>query len=152
MGEIGLNGLTGRTPEGTGPREVSRTFGRDTVRIAEARGFAAEYLAETQRDRDRPLPPGATGTVQLVVSELVTNAVKYGAGPVELVLARTGDLLSVTVRDGGSTLPVPRPADPGRVGQHGLEIVAALCQDVDIRREPTGKRVTARIALGGPAA
>jgi anti-sigma regulatory factor (Ser/Thr protein kinase) len=83
----------------------------------------------------------------LVVSELITNAVKYGRGLIELTLSRTDDTLTVTVRDGGTTLPVTRSADPGRVGQHGLEIVAALSQSLEIRPEAAGKRVTALIAL-----
>ncbi len=83
-----------------------------------------------------------------MVSELITNAVKYGADPIELTLSLTDDAVTVTVRDGDTTLPAPRPADPARVGQHGLEIVAALSQTVDVRREPSGKRISAQIALG----
>ncbi|PWJ02237.1 ATP-binding protein [Streptomyces sp. NWU49] len=96
--------------------------------------------------RARALSDSVVQAVQLVVSELVTNAVKYGSGPVELSLVLEADVVIVTVRDGDTTLPSPRPANPDRVGQHGLEIVLALCQDVDIRREPAGKRITARIA------
>ncbi len=40
-----------------------------------------------------------------------------------------------------ATLPVPRSPDPGRAGQHDLEIVIALCQSFEMRREPTGKRI-----------
>jgi hypothetical protein len=42
---------------------------------------------------------------------------------------------------------VARAADPGRVGQHGLEIVMAISQGFEAQREPVGKRITARIAL-----
>ncbi|MEW1873096.1 ATP-binding protein [Streptomyces caelestis] len=148
MGDTGPNGSSiGRAPADAGLREVSMTFGRDTLRIADARDFAAGYLAAPGKGRRHALPEDAVGAVLLVVSELMTNAVKYGSDPIELVLARADDMVTVTVRDGGTTLPVPRPADPCRVGQHGLEIVAALSRDVDIRREPPGKRVTARIAL-----
>ncbi|WP_434096751.1 DUF4982 domain-containing protein [Streptomyces mirabilis] len=37
--------------------------------------------------------------------------------------------------------------DPGRVGQHGLEIVLAVCQIFCVHREPVGKRITAAIEL-----
>nr|CAJ89447.1 putative anti-sigma factor, regulator of HasL and HasR [Streptomyces ambofaciens ATCC 23877] len=150
MGGSGLNGPSiRRAPDGAeaGPQGLSTTFRRETLRIAEARRVAAEYLAASQRGRDHALPERTADAVQLVVSELITNAVKYGRGLIELTLARTDDTLTVTVRDGGTTLPVTRPADPGRVGQHGLEIVAALSQAVEIRREASGKRVTALIAL-----
>ena len=62
-------------------------------------------------------------------------------------MALAEDVLSVTVGDGETTLPRARPADPRRVGQHGLEIVAALSRDVEVVQEESGKRVTARIAL-----
>jgi hypothetical protein len=41
-------------------------------------------------------------------------------------------------------------ADPTRVGQHGLEIVMALCRSFAIHREPVGKRITATVALADP--
>ncbi len=84
---------------------------------------------------------------QLVVSELVTNARKYAPGPVLLDLLITGNLLEVAVWDSGPVLPMARAADVGRVGQHGLEIVMAVCRSFEARREPVGKRITARIAL-----
>jgi hypothetical protein len=42
---------------------------------------------------------------------------------------------------------VARAADPDRVGQHGLEIVKAVAEDLFTERKPVGKRITARIAL-----
>jgi anti-sigma regulatory factor (Ser/Thr protein kinase) len=89
------------------------------------------------------------GDTQLVVSELVTNARKYAPGPVTLELRFTEGLLEVVVRDEDPELPVPRPADADRIGQHGLEIVKAIAQHFEARRERDGKRVTARIALVG---
>lgn len=148
MGEVGTDGVGGaEVPYGGGPPGLSVTFERGTFRVADARGVAVRYLAAARDERSEPWPDRAVQATELVVSELVTNAVKYGSGPVRLSLAVAEDVMSVTVRDGDTALPVPRPADPGRVGQHGLEIVAALSQHLDVRREPAGKRVTARIAL-----
>jgi hypothetical protein len=42
---------------------------------------------------------------------------------------------------------VAQAADPGRVGQHGLEIVMAVCQDFEVHREPVGKRPVASVML-----
>ena len=149
MSETGLNGSSmQRAPDGTGLRKVSVTYRREALCIADARHCATEYLTMSQRGRRTPLRESSAEAVQLVVSELMTNAVKYGSGPIELTLECTEEAVTVTVRDGDTTLPTPRPADPARVGQHGLEIVAALSQAVDIHREPSGKRVSARIALG----
>ncbi|MEU4654041.1 ATP-binding protein [Streptomyces sp. NPDC023723] len=145
MGEVGPDGAAGGgTAYEDGARRLSVTFDPGTFRVADARRLAVRYLAES---REEPWPDRVVQATQLVVSELVTNAVKYGSGPVRLSLAVADGVMSVTVRDGETALPTLRPADPGRVGQHGLEIVAALSQDLDVRREPTGKRVTARIAL-----
>lgn len=63
----------------------------------------------------------------------------------------------ISVRDTDPTLPAVCPADPGRDGQHGLEIVMAACQSFEVRREPVGKRARAAIVLtddpgGDPAA
>ncbi|WP_267889167.1 ATP-binding protein, partial [Streptomyces sp. MBT28] len=51
------------------------------------------------------MPERASEAVHLVVSELITNAVKYGADPIELTLSLTDDAVTVTVRDGDTTLP-----------------------------------------------
>ncbi|MFD3730432.1 ATP-binding protein [Streptomyces sp. NPDC058632] len=126
---------------------LSVTFERHVFRVADARDFALQFLAGSQNGREPTLSVRVVEATQLVVSELVTNAIKYGSGPIGLSLVLAEDTLSVTVRDGDTTLPRRRPADPRRVGQHGLEIVAALSQDVDVQREPTGKRITARISL-----
>lgn len=53
----------------------------------------------------------------------------------------------VTVRDTARAQVLAHPVDPRRVGQHGLEIVMAVVRAFQVRLEPTGKTVTARIAL-----
>ncbi|MFJ8542752.1 ATP-binding protein [Streptomyces sp. NPDC093586] len=123
------------------------TFERHAFRVADARSSALRFLDEAQNGGGPTLTAQVVEAAQLVVSELVTNAVKYGSGPIGLSLVLAEDTLSVTVRDGETTLPRRRSADPRRVGQHGLEIVAALSQDVVVQQEAAGKRVTARIPL-----
>ncbi|WP_030185283.1 ATP-binding protein, partial [Streptomyces sp. NRRL S-813] len=96
------------------------------------------------------------GMVQLVVSELVTNVRKHAPGPWLLSLELDGGGVEVSVWDTEPKAPVILPADPQRVGQHGLEIVTAVCQDFEVHREPVGKRITAAIEVaddpGGNAA
>ncbi|MER6683565.1 ATP-binding protein [Streptomyces olivaceoviridis] len=115
--------------------------------IAEARRHAADFLARVQREYGLPVSDRAMDLTRLVVSELVTNARKYAPGPVLLELRLVGGLVEVVVWDSDPALPMARPADPGRIGQHGLEIVMAVVQGFEVQREPVGKRVTARIAL-----
>ncbi|MFF8941488.1 ATP-binding protein [Streptomyces sp. NPDC014864] len=123
------------------------TLGAEPGSIATARHAAVLFLERLRAERGLPVSARALDLTQLVVSELVTNSLKYAPGPVLLDLGVDDDAVSVTVRDGGPLLPVARRADPGRVGQHGLEIVMAVARSFDVHPEPAGKRVTARIAL-----
>ena len=119
----------------------------DTYCIAEARRRAGDFLSRAQAEHGLPVTARAMDLTQLVVSELVTNALKYAPGPVLLDLRIVGGTLEVAVWDSDPVLPLARVADPGRVGQHGLEIVMAVCEGFEVQREPVGKHVTARIAL-----
>jgi anti-sigma regulatory factor (Ser/Thr protein kinase) len=64
----------------------------------------------------------------LLVSELVTNAVKYGGdGPIELLIDRPGDQLRFAVRDKGGPGPLPEIREPGASGGgHGLRLVDTI--------------------------
>lgn len=133
---------------------MGRVLGRGAVfegesgMIGEARRFTADFLGGVRTDQGRTVPTHVIGTAQLIVSELVTNACKYAPGPCLLDLVFDGDTVEITVWDTDSTLPVPYATEPGRIGQHGLEIVMALCEGYDVRREPVGKRVKVRLASG----
>ncbi|WP_308406128.1 ATP-binding protein [Streptomyces naphthomycinicus] len=115
--------------------------------IAAARQMAADFLTRAHTEHGVAVSQRAVELSRLVVSELVTNARKYAMGPILLDLRITGDLVEVAVWDSDPVLPVARAADAGRVGQHGLEIVMAVCQGFEAMREPVGKRITARLAL-----
>ncbi|WP_105968196.1 ATP-binding protein [Streptomyces geranii] len=119
----------------------------DGTCIARARHLMADFLGRARADHGMAVSTRAVGLAQLVVSELVTNAHKYAPGPLRMELRIVDDAVEVTVRDGVRVLPVARPVEPGRVGQHGLEIVMAVVQAFQVRLEPAGKSVTARIAL-----
>ncbi|MGW6057702.1 ATP-binding protein [Streptomyces sp. NPDC055189] len=115
--------------------------------IARARHLAAGFLARMQAEHGLPVSRRATDLTQLVISELVTNALKYAPGPVVVNLRITAGAVEVAVRDSGPVLPSARAADTGRVGQHGLEIVLAVAQRFEARQEAVGKSVTVSIAL-----
>ncbi|MFD8373829.1 ATP-binding protein [Streptomyces sp. NPDC059688] len=133
-------------PVAVGGRGRTAVLSGDGGCIAEARHLAAGFLAEVAAG-GRAVSERSLHLIQLVVSELVTNACKYAPGPVLLKLRLTGDTVEVEVWDGDPVLPTARPADPGRIGQHGLEIVKAIALALDAERVESGKRVTATIAL-----
>ena len=64
----------------------------------------------------------------LLVSELVTNAVKYGGdGPIELVVQRQAGRQRFVVRDPGGPGPLPEIREPGaQGGGHGLRLVDTI--------------------------
>ncbi|WP_205023367.1 ATP-binding protein [Streptomyces sp. HB132] len=126
----------------------SAAFDMDSGEIARARDFVRDFLSGAQRSLDGlHVSARALGAAQLVVSELATNVCKYAPGPCLLDLEVDGDMLGITMWDSGSVLPGTLRADPTRAGQHGLEIVLAVCQSFEVRREPVGKRVRVRISL-----
>ncbi len=119
--------------------------------IADARHHARAFLDRARTDLRLTVPARAMDLTQLVVSELVTNARKYAPGPLLMELRITADGVDIVVWDSDPTVPAARTADPGRIGQHGLEIVKAVTEDLFIEQEPVGKRVTARISLADDA-
>ncbi len=87
--------------------------------------------------------------VQLAVSELVTNAVRYGRPPVRLTLRADDETLSAGVHDGGQ--PLRRgPEHPGHDAEsgRGLAILAALGQRTGTRPEVGGKVVWVQFLRG----
>ncbi|MEU1479156.1 ATP-binding protein [Streptomyces sp. NPDC001668] len=135
-----------RMPEAA-PAEVTVALDGADGCIADARAQTSKFLARVQGEYGLPVSARAMDLGQLVVSELVTNALKYAPGPVLLQLRIADAMLEIDVWDTDPTLPLARAADAGRVGQHGLEIVMAVVQGIEVRREPVGKRVTARLTL-----
>lgn len=126
---------------------VSAAYDGDSSCISTARHLVAGFLTEVQAVHGLPVSERAMGMTQLVVSELVTNAVKYAPGPVMLDLQISAGAVRVSVWDSDPVLPDVAAGDPQRVGRHGLEIALAVCQAYEVRREPVGKCVTALIAL-----
>ncbi|MER7776744.1 SpoIIE family protein phosphatase [Streptomyces sp. NPDC096191] len=79
-------------------------------------------------------------TTELVVSELVTNAVRYAEGPIQVRLIRDRTLLC-EVADRGHTSPHLRHSAEDDEGGRGLFIVAQLVQRWGTRYSPSGKTI-----------
>ncbi|WP_255650180.1 ATP-binding protein [Frankia sp. ArI3] len=72
------------------------------------------------------LPEDVRSTAELLVSELVTNAVKYGQPPLWLLIEMRPGLIHASVSDTSTVLPQRRTAAPDAEGGRGLLVLDAL--------------------------
>lgn len=87
---------------------------------------------------DAPQAPLA----ELLVSEVATNAIRYGSGEDFVVaLAITGAVLRADVTDHSTAVPRARRAAPTEEGGRGLELVEMLSSAWGHRVVPEGKVV-----------
>ncbi|WP_369214025.1 ATP-binding protein [Streptomyces flavofungini] len=141
-------GTDDKSRAGQGARlRASRALAGDDGCIAEARHFATSFLDQARTGHEVSVSARAQDLTQLVVSELVTNALKYAPGPVLMDLRIDDGTVEVAVWDSDPTVPAARESDPGRIGQHGLEIVMRITDHLSVQRESVGKRITARLPL-----
>ncbi|MEV1078539.1 SpoIIE family protein phosphatase [Streptomyces sp. NPDC050211] len=84
----------------------------------------------------------AVPTTELIVSELVTNAIRHAHAPIMLRLIHNG-MLICEVSDGSSTSPHPRRARVLDEGGRGLLLVALLCERWGTRHTGAGKTIWA---------
>ena len=89
----------------------------------------------------------AVDDATLVVSELVTNAIRAGARRVGVDLSRDAGLLRIRVSDDGAGWPrVGRPGPTAQSGR-GLVLVAAVAEDWGVERLASGKEVWAELSV-----
>ncbi|WP_420708002.1 PAS domain-containing protein [Streptomyces sp. 142MFCol3.1] len=93
--------------------------------------------------------PEVTFPAELVVSELVTNAIRYGEPPIRLRLIHDADTLICEVSDSSHTAPHLRRAKIFDEGGRGLLLVAQLTQRWGSRHTPEGKTIWAELTLLG---
>ncbi|WPB88167.1 SpoIIE family protein phosphatase [Streptomyces malaysiensis] len=84
----------------------------------------------------------AVFTTELLLSELVTNAIRYASGPIQVRLLRDRSLIC-EVSDASSTSPHLRHAASTDEGGRGLFLVAQLAQDWGTRYTGRGKTIWA---------
>nr|WP_208778937.1 SpoIIE family protein phosphatase [Streptomyces griseorubiginosus] len=99
--------------------------------VSRARTAVTEQLAAWDLD-------DLAFTTELVVSELVTNAIRHATGPLQLRLLRDRALIC-EVSDGSSTSPRLRRARTEDEGGRGLFLVAQLTERWGTRYTPDGK-------------
>ncbi|MDH6622330.1 PAS domain S-box-containing protein [Streptomyces sp. LBL] len=89
----------------------------------------------------------AAFTAELVVSELVTNAIRYGSHPIRLRLIHDAATLICEVSDTSHTAPHLRRAKTWDEGGRGLLLVAQLTQRWGSRHTAEGKTIWSEISL-----
>jgi anti-sigma regulatory factor (Ser/Thr protein kinase) len=106
---------------------MSTELSVEIPRNAQAPFLARRALAEL----DGKIDPEVLPDVRLLVSELITNSVKYGGdGPVRLeVTAEEGRVRAEIIDQGIGFTPVKRNDDLEKVGGWGLHLVQELTTD-----------------------
>ncbi|CAL9422590.1 hypothetical protein SUDANB121_01899 [Nocardiopsis dassonvillei] len=119
---------------------VTWTFAPRAHSVSAAREISEALLREWGMDHLSP-------DVAVVVSELVTNAVRHGGplvsrgpggGGIQLSLMRSGHEFICAVRDGGDRLPRRRRSDPTMEGGRGLALVSAFAREWGVIPTPPG--------------
>jgi PAS domain S-box-containing protein len=108
--------------------------------VATARAHTQHQLAHWGVDEETAY------TTEMIVSELVTNAVRYGTPPLRLRLIKDRTL-TCEVHDGNPLAPRLRHAKTIDEGGRGLFIVAQLAQNWGVRYSRDGKTVWATQTL-----
>ncbi|MEU2718440.1 SpoIIE family protein phosphatase [Streptomyces sp. NPDC007205] len=124
---------------------------RDPAAVAPVRTACARRLTEWGLEQ-------VVFTAELILSELITNAVRYGTDPIGVRLLRTAPIsdspagtLILEVSDGSSTSPRLRRARVTDEGGRGLFLVAQFAEHWGTRYTSTGKAIWAEPFLHGGA-
>ncbi len=130
----------------TAAREQSAAcrFGPELTEVRRARETLRKALSDWGHGEHLDL-------AELILSELVTNAIRHGEGPVDVSMSCQGSCLHLTVHDYGPGRPVRRTVTAGEESGRGLEVVDGLLELQGGRRtllpDPAGGGKTVRVAL-----
>ncbi|MCZ9349509.1 ATP-binding protein [Streptomyces mutabilis] len=135
----------------------------EVIGVIDGEGGCAEWVFPAAPDAVRTARSLVRGTLRgwdlddigdlaaLLVSELVTNALRHATGPigVRLVRRRAGPdgVLLVEVSDPLPTLPRTRVARPGDEDGRGLQLVASSARRWGTRPGEVGKTVWFELAV-----
>lgn len=129
-----------RTPAHPGPR-ATLEVGAHATAVPNTRHFVEACLAGWGVD------PDLLEVARLVASELVTNGLTHGSGPLVIRLRLGPQHLCLEVDDCGSSFPEPRTAEDDDEGGRGLQLVGALTDSWGTRPLDRGKSVWCMIRL-----
>jgi PAS domain S-box-containing protein len=133
---------------------VARTHALDAAHVASWRVPAdPAAVAEARREAAAQLKKwglaDAVPTTELIVSELVTNAIRHAEPPIVLRLIHDGSLIC-EVSDASSTSPHSRRAHVLDEGGRGLLLIGILAERWGTRHNGTGKTIWAEQPTPSP--
>jgi DNA-binding NarL/FixJ family response regulator len=107
---------------------------RNPMSPGAARRFVAQALAELESDN-------GSDVVQLLVSELVTNAVMHAGSEADVAVILRRDVVRVEVGDRSTDIPTPRRVSPDARSGRGLWLVDQMASAWGVQERPGGKVV-----------
>lgn len=117
-----------------GVLSVRETFDRELSSSRAARRFMAETLATWHCDE-------LLDSVNLLVSELVTNAVVHAGSEAEVAVVLTPDVLRVEVADSGGGTPTKKHAEAWATSGRGMALVDAVSSSWGVESRPGGGKI-----------
>jgi serine phosphatase RsbU (regulator of sigma subunit) len=136
---------------------VAELRGLEPARIVSWRlhGVDTEIAPSRVRVREALLTwelPRLVDTAELLVTELATNALRYGKAPFDLQVLLLDDVVTFAVADADPPLPRFRRSSYDDEGGRGLQLVATLASRWGARATTTGKVVWCELPRTGGAA
>ena len=116
-------------------------FARDVLSVSSAREWLSRFLA------DHHVTSTVSADACLVLSELVTNALRHGLGDIVTLGSVDDAEVRVSVTDSGDELPDLLPTSPDRIGGLGLHVVGRVADNWGVASFPGGKTVWATLSL-----
>jgi serine phosphatase RsbU (regulator of sigma subunit)/anti-sigma regulatory factor (Ser/Thr protein kinase) len=113
----------------------------DVSVVPVARRFARQAAAEGDADVD---------DVELVVAELVTNAVLHGAPPIVVRISKLEPGVRIEVTDRRNQMPLRSRPGTGALTGRGLRMIEALAASWGAERLPGGGKVVWADVIAGP--
>jgi anti-sigma regulatory factor (Ser/Thr protein kinase) len=134
--------LVARVDPPEGEQGIIHRFEAVETAVVEARHLVARHLSE------RSVPHRLVDDAVLTTSELLTNAIVHGVGPIDMRLRTNRREVLVEVQDRATFQP--RKLRPTAEDEHGrgLQIVAALSERWGTRATEDGKSVWCVLSAG----
>ena len=133
-----------------GQRDHGRDYCESAYSLDGAAGSVGAALEHTRlflRGCSPDLDVRTAQDLELVVAELVGNAVRHAPGPLTLTLSCDGHV-EVAVTDTSTAVPAVREPDLRGGGGFGWHLITTLADQVRVRLAPPhGKTISAAITL-----